>query len=213
MKIALIGATGFIGSKILSEALNRGHQVTGIVRDISKLPEAKDMIPKKGDVYNTDELTELLKGNDIVVSSFNPGWTDPEISKHTIEGYNSIINSVKKAGVNRLLVVGGAGSLEVAPGVMLVDTPQFPKEYLEGARALAEVLFMLRKETELNWTFLSPSIVIAPRERIGKFRIGGDQVLFDEKSESKISVEDYAIALVDELENPKHARKRFTVGY
>jgi len=213
MKVALIGASGFIGSKILVEALNRGHQVTGIVRNVTKLPQLDNLIAKKGDIYKTDEITELIKGHDALISSFNPGWTDPEIYKHTLDGAHSIMDAVKKSGIPRLLVVGGAGSLEVTPGVMLIDTPQFPKEYMDGARGLVEFLYLLKNDNELNWTFLSPSIVIAPGERTGKFRLGIDQVLFDEKRESKISVEDFAIAMVDELENPKHIRSRFTVGY
>jgi putative NADH-flavin reductase len=213
MKIALIGATGFIGSKILNEALSRGHFVTGIVRDTTKLPERENLISVKGDILNTDQISELIKGHDAVICSYNPGWTNPDIYKDQIAGGRSIIDGAKRAGVKRLIMVGGAGSLEVAPGARLVDTPEFPKEYKEGASALSEVLYILRKENELDWTFLSPSIVIAPGERTGKFRLGTDQVLFDKNGESKISVEDYAVALVDELENPKHIRARFTVGY
>ena len=213
MKIALIGATGFIGSKILDEALKRGHEVTGIARNITKLPQHKKLIGKKGDILNTDEISELVKGHDSIICSYNPGWTNPDIYKQQIEGGRSIIEAAKQSGIKRLFVVGGAGSLEVAPGVRLVDTPEFPKEYKEGALALAEVLYLLRKENELDWTFLSPSIVIAPGEHTGKFRLGTDHVLFNENGESKISVEDYAIAVVDELENPKHIRARFTVGY
>jgi putative NADH-flavin reductase len=213
MKVALIGATGFIGSKILDEALRRGHNVTGIVRNISKLPFHKNIIAAKGDILNTDEIAKIIKGHDAIICSYNPGWTNPDIYKQQMEGGRSIINASKQSGIKRLIVVGGAGSLEVKPGVRLVDTPEFPKEYKEGALALAEVLYMLKNENELDWTFLSPSIVIEPGQRTGKFRLGTDQVLFNENGESKISVEDYAVAIIDELENPKHSRSRFTVGY
>lgn len=213
MKVALIGATGFVGSKILDEALQRGHSITGIVRNISKLSAHKNLIAAKGDLLNTDEISKIIKGHEAVICSYNPGWTNPDIYKQQIEGGQSIIEAAKQSGIKRLLMVGGAGSLEVTPGVRLVDTPEFPKEYKEGASALAEVLYILRNENELEWTFLSPSIVIAPGERTGKFRLGTDYVLFNEKGESKISVEDYAVAMMDELENPKHIRARFTVGY
>ena len=213
MNIALIGASGFIGSKILTEALGRGHNVTGIVRDVSKLPKLAGFTPKHGDLLNIEDITNLIKDHDAVICSYNPGWTDPGIYEHQLAGGRSIIEAAKKSGVKRLFVVGGAGSLEAAPGIRLVDTPQFPQEYKNGALALAEVLYLLKKEDSLEWTFLSPSIVIEPGMRTGKFRLGTDQVLFNDKGESKISVEDYAVAVIDELENPAHIRARFTVGY
>jgi putative NADH-flavin reductase len=213
MKIALIGATGFIGSAILQEALDRGHKVTGIVRHPEKLPQHPNLVAQRGDVRNETETTELVMGYDAVISAYNPGWDVPDLYQQHIAAYRSIIDGVKKAGVKRLLVVGGAGSLEVAPGVQLVETPEFPEEWKAGSLSTREVLYLLRDEPELDWSYLSPSGAIAPGERTGQFRLGTDQLLKDANGESRISLEDYAVAMLDELENPKHIRQRFTVGY
>lgn len=213
MKIALIGATGFVGSGILNEALNRGHQVTALVRHTDKLPQNPNLVAQQADVFDTDKFAQLLAGHEAVISAYNPGWTNPDIQREQEEGSRSILNAVKKAGVKRLLVVGGAGSLEVAPGVQLVDTPDFPAEYKAGALGARAALNDLRSEQEVEWTFLSPSAVLEPGERTGKFRLGGDQLLADADGQSKISVEDYAVALLNELKNPQHIRQRFTVGY
>ncbi len=213
MKVALIGATGFIGSGILREALDRGHQVTGIVRRIERLPQHPNLVAQKGDVTNEAETAALVAGHDAVISAYSAGRDAQDIYQEHISGYRAIINGVKQAGVKRLLVVGGAGSLEVAPGVQLVDTPEFPEQWKPGSLSTREVLYLLRDEPELEWTFLSPSGVIAPGERTGKFRLGTDQLLTDADGESRISVEDYAAAMVDELEKPKHIRRRFTAGY
>lgn len=213
MKIALIGATGFVGSAILKEALERGHDVTAIVRHPDKLQAHPKLHAKKGDVYSADEVARLVSGHDTVVSAFNPGWNDPEIYNHQVKGTESIIKGVKQAGVKRLLFVGGAGSLEVKPGVQSVDLPQFPAEYKQGALATRDALNLLRKETSLEWSFLSPSADLSPGQRTGKFRLGKDQLLKDAKGESRVSVEDYSVAMLDEVERPAHIRQRFTVGY
>ena len=213
MKIALIGATGFIGSAILREALDRGHQVTAIIRHPEKLPQHPSLVAQKGDVTNEMETTALVAGHDAVISAYSPGRDVPDIYQQHVSGYRKIIDGVKEAGVKRLLVVGGAGSLEVAPGVQLVDTPQFPEQWKAGALAAREILYLLRDESELEWTFLSPSNMIAPGERTGRFRLGTDQLLTDANGQSRISVEDYAVAMLNELEDPKHVRQRFTVGY
>lgn len=213
MKIALIGATGFIGSALLQEALNRGHQVTAIVRHPEKLPQHPNLTAQEGDVTNETRVTTLVVGHDAVISAYSPGRNVPDIYQQHISGYRKIINSVKKAGVKRLLVVGGAGSLEVSPGVQLVDTPAFPEEWKPGSRAAREVLYLLGDEGELDWTYLSPSAIIAPGERTGQFRLGTDQLLTDANGESRISVEDYAVVMLNELEDPKHIRQRFTAGY
>jgi hypothetical protein len=213
MKTALIGATGFIGSAILQEALNRGHQLTAIVRHPEKLPQHANLVAQRGDVRNETETTALLVGHDAVIGAFSPGRDVADIYQQHISGYRSIIKAVKQAGVKRLLVVGGAGSLEVAPGVQLVETPEFPEQWKPGALATREVLYLVRDEPELEWSYLSPSGTIAPGERTGQFRLGTDQLLTDANGESLISLEDYAIAMLDELENPKHIRQRFTVGY
>lgn len=213
MKIALIGATGFVGSAILKEAVDRGHEVAAIVRNPDKLTPHAKLHPKKGDVYNEDEVVRLVTGHDAVISAFNPGWSNPDIYNQQVRGARSIINGVKKAGVKRLLFVGGAGSLEVKPGIQSVDLPEFPAEYKQGALATREALNMLRKEVNLEWSFLSPSADLSPGKRTGKFRLGTDQLLTSAQGESRISVEDYAMAMIDEVEMPKHIRRRFTVGY
>lgn len=214
MRIALIGATGQIGQHVLTEALNRGHQVTAIVRHPEKLPVHARLSAVKGSAYDTAALASQLKGFDAVISAFNPGWSDADIAGNQIKGTDSIIAATKQAGVKRLLVVGGAGSLKV-PGsdIDVVDTPEFPAEWKDAARAVRETLNHLRTEKELDWTFLSPAAHIEPGERTGRFRLGGDELLVDAKGESRISLPDYAVALVDELESPQHLRQRFTLAY
>ena len=202
MKVALIGATGMIGSRLLAELNRRGHEVTAIVRHPEKVPASPKVTAKKGDVHDEKGLAELLKGHDAAISSVHFLDSDPK----------KLLGAVKAAGVPRYLVVGGAGSLEVAPGMKLIETPQFPAQYKAEAQAGGDFLDLLRTETALDWTFLSPSAVIAPGERTGKFRLGGDQLLTHDKG-SNISAEDYSIAMVDELEKHAHSRKRFTVGY
>lgn len=213
MKIALIGATGYVGSKILTEALNRGHDVTAIVQHPEKLPQHPKLTAKAGSVFDQAALTELLKGHEAVISAFNPGHANPNLYRDTLEGAPKIFRAVEAADVPRLLVVGGAASLEVAPGKKLFDTPDFPATYKEVARATGDVLELLKKEASLNWTFLSPSALLVPGQRTGKFRLGDDQLLVDAEGKSHISVEDYAVAMIDELEKPAHKRQRFTVGY
>ncbi len=203
MKIALIGATGFIGSRLLAELTSRGHQVTAIVRNPEKVPQGAGVAAKKGDVYDKDGLAALLAGHDAVISSVHYTASDPAV----------LLAAVKQSGVKRYLVVGGAGSLEVAPGVKLFDTKEFPAIYLDEARKGGAFLDLLKGESGLDWTFLSPSALIEPGERTGTFRLGKDQLLVDGNGQSRVSAEDYAIALVDELEKPAHSRQRFTVGY
>jgi putative NADH-flavin reductase len=213
MQIVVIGATGFVGSAIVQEALQRGHEVTAIVRHPEKVKLQTKLHPQKGDVYNEDDVVRLVTGHDAVISAFNPGWSNPDIYNQQVKGARSIINGVKKAGVKRLLFVGGAGSLEVKPGVQSVDLPQFPSEYKQGALATREALNMLRNEPTLDWSFLSPSADLFPGQRTGQFRLGTDQLLANAQGESRISVEDYAKAMIDEVEKPMHIRRRFTVGY
>lgn len=215
MKIAIVGATGFIGSKLRDEAVNRGHIVTAVTRSPEKLPKNDRVIPAPADVNDTPALTRYFRGQDAVIHSYAPGRgiSAEESKEKQRAGTLSIIAAVKAAGIKRLLAVGGAGSLEVAPGVAHFDTPEFPAAYQGGARATAQIKDLLRAEKELDWTFLCPSTVIALGERTGKFRLGGDQLLIGEDGQSRISVEDYAVAMIDELENPKHTGHRFTVGY
>jgi putative NADH-flavin reductase len=213
MKITLIGATGFVGSAILNEALTRGHHVTAIVRNTGKVPQKPNLTAVSADVYDEKALAKTVAGQDAVISAFNPGWADADIYNHTIEGTHAILNSVKKAGVKRLLVVGGAGSLEIKPGLQLVDTPDFPAQFKQGALGAREALNIMRKETGLDWSFISPAAFLKPGERTGKFRLGDDQLVTDAKGESRISVEDMAVAILDEIEKPQHIRKRFTLAY
>ncbi|MCG5241278.1 NAD(P)-dependent oxidoreductase [Azospirillum doebereinerae] len=203
MNVALLGATGNAGSRILAELLARGHRVTAIARDPASLTARDGLTVKSGDVNDADALTALLPGHDAVISTTRFQSTDPR----------ALLAALKSAGVPRLLMVGGAGSLEVAPGVALIDTPQFPAAYKAEASAGRDALNVLRDEETLDWTFLSPSALFAPGERTGSFRLGTDALLVDGAGNSHISMEDYAIALVDELETPRHSRRRFTVGY
>ncbi|HEX6591664.1 MAG TPA: NAD(P)-dependent oxidoreductase [Moraxellaceae bacterium] len=214
MRIALIGATGQIGQHLLSEALSRGHHVTAIVRHPEKLSPHPKLSAVAGSVYDTDALASLLKGSDAVISAFNPGWTDSNLPANQVRGTDSVIAATKQAGVPRLLVVGGAGSLQVpGGGIDVVDTPDFPAEWKEAAKAVRETLKHLRTEKELDWTFLSPAALIEPGERTGRFRLGKDELLVDAKGESRISLPDYAVAMIDELESPQHSRQRFTLAY
>jgi hypothetical protein len=214
-KIALIGASGFIGSAILNEALSRGIKVTAIVRDTDKIKVTNENLTvKKGDVFKTEELSKLLKGHDAVISSYNPGWKNPEIVNDTTNGYKSIIEAVRNSGVKRLQVVGGAGSLLVAPGKKLMDTDVFPKEFKPIVEALAKVLTdFLPKEKSLDWVFFSPAGIIEPGQRTAKYRLGKNDVIADAAGNSKISVQDYAKAMIDEFEKPQHHNERFTIGY
>lgn len=213
MRIAIIGASGQIGAFIRDEALARGHQVTAIVRHPEKITVRNPHLTVvKADILK-DKVDELVKGHDAVISAYNPGWSNPDIYNEQIKGYKAIISGVKKSGIKRLLVVGGAGTLEVTPGVQLLDTVTFPENIKGGVLATREVLHMLRKEKELEWTFLSPPASIAAGERTGHYLVGKDQLLKNKEGESKISTQDYAVAMLDELEHPQHVRERFTVAY
>lgn len=217
MKIALIGATGFVGSHLLKELLDRGHEVTAIARHPEKIGiDSRSLHTVKADVLDVDETAKVLRGHDIVISSFNPGWEREAIYQEFLDGVQAIQQAVKKAGVKRFLVIGGAGSLYVAPGVQLVDTPQFPAEFKAGALAAREYLRIIQQENELDWTFLSPAIEMHPGTagtRKGTYRVGKENPVFDENGRSIISVEDMSIAIADEVENPQHIRERFTVAW
>ena len=203
MNIALIGASGQAGSRILAELAGRGHHVTAIARHPDRIAKGPTITARHGDVVDGDGLAHLLAGHDAVVSAVHFTASDPDI----------LIATVKAAGVPRYLVVGGAGSLEVAPGVRLIDTPGFPTAYRAEAARGCDFLDRLRRETDLDWTFLSPSALFVPGERTGRFRLGTDALLVDGAGTSAISFEDYAVAVADELERPRHSRRRFTVGY
>ncbi|WP_375775617.1 NAD(P)-dependent oxidoreductase [Bradyrhizobium sp. ma5] len=203
MKIAIAGASGQAGSRLTAELARRGHTVTAIARNPEKIATLPGVTVVKGDVNDQAALAALWAGHDAAISSVHFSVSDPA----------KLIGAAKASGVGRYLVVGGAGSLEVAPGVRLVTTPNFPAQYKAEASKGAEFLDLLRQETDLNWTFLSPSALFVAGERTGKFRLGSDQLLTAADGKSSISFEDFAVALADEIERPAHIRQRFTVGY
>ena len=158
MKIALIGASGFVGTAILKEALDRGHQVSAIVRNPEKITLQHDHLTVvKADVLDAEQVTQAVNGNDAVVSAYNPGWTNPNIYDEFLAGSQSVQAGVKASDVKRYIVIGGAGSLEVAPGVQAVDTPDFPAAIKPGATAARDYLTILKEEEDLDWTFFSPA--------------------------------------------------------
>ena len=203
MKIAVIGASGNAGSRITAELAHRGHSVTAIARHPEKIAARANVTPTGGDVMDQAGLARLLAGHDAAISSVHFLASDPV----------RLIAAAKESKVGRYLVVGGAGSLEVAPGVRLVTTSGFPVAYKAEAEAGGAFLDLLRAEKELNWTFLSPSALFTAGERTGKFRLGTDQLLTAADGKSSISFEDFAVALADEIERPAHIRQRFTIGY
>jgi putative NADH-flavin reductase len=203
MRIAVVGASGKAGSRITAELARRGHAVTAIARNPEKIAVQANVTAKKGDVLDQAGLAQLLAGHDAAISSVHFLDSDPA----------KLIGAVSDSKVGRYVVVGGAGSLEVAPGVRLVTTPGFPAQYKAEAEQGAAFLDLLRTEKQLNWTFLSPSALFTAGERTGKFRLGTDQLLAASDGKSWISFEDFAVALADEIERPAHIRQRFTVGY
>jgi hypothetical protein len=211
MKIALIGASGFVGSALRQELLSRGHSVTALVSDPSKLAAAERLAVSKVDVFDTAALTAALAGHDAVLSAFS-GHANADVRGYYVRGLDSILAAVR-AAKQRLLIVGGAGSLEVAPGVQLLDTPGFPAAYRGSAEGARDALVRLRGEAGLDWTMLSPAAMLLPGERSGVFRLGDDALLVGADGQSRITVADFAVAMVDELERPTHAGRRFTVGY
>lgn len=213
MKIALIGATGFVGTSVLDELINRGHQVTVLARTPAKVRARSGVTVVKSDALHSDQVANAVEGHDAVVSAYNPGWSEPQIHDLFLEATHAIFTGVKQAGVKRFLMVGGAGSLFVAPGVQLVDTPSFPADIKLAAAAAREALNLIQKETSLDWTFLSPPIGLAAGVRTGQYRVGADNLLSGVgDAPAGISVQDMAVAIVDELEKPQHIKKRFTVA-
>ncbi|MCI6550245.1 MAG: NAD(P)H-binding protein [Prevotella sp.] len=214
--VVLIGATGFVGSAVLNELLSRGHKVTAVVRNAAKLPKNDNLTAVEEDVANVDALANIAKGKDAVISAYNPGWTNPDIKRLIEENYPKIVEAVKKSGVGRLLIVGGAGTLFVKPGLRVVDSGAIPAEIMDGVRPLGDFyLNGLTKEHDLDWVFFSPAGVFDEKgERTGKFRLGKDDLIIDPTTgSSHISVQDYAVAMVDELEKTAHHKERFTIGY
>ncbi len=220
MKVVLFAATGRAGSTILSELVSRGHEVTAVARNLDKLPEQLPASVKRvrSDLDDVDQLTEIVRGADAVVSAFGPSSSDPRYTTDTsytdqlVGVTQRAIAAVSKAGVPRLVVVGGAGSLWFSPGVTVLDSGYWPAPYVPIAQSHVKAFAALRA-SDINWTYFSPPMMIQPGERTGKFRLGGDDIVKDADGKNHISFEDYAIALVDELEKPAHERARFTIGY
>ncbi|MCR0998362.1 NAD(P)-dependent oxidoreductase [Serratia rubidaea] len=213
MKIAIIGATGFVGRRVVDEALARGLDVTAIARQKKDLPDNPRLHIALGDVADTGWLTTQLRGQDAVISAFNPGWGEENLYDKTVAGMQQILRAVDVAGVTRFLVVGGAGSLQVAPGVELVDTPEFPENIRPGARAVRDLRNQLLQNHSLDWTYLSPAAMLEPGQRTGQFRLGTTSLLMNGDAPAHISVEDLAVAIVDEIEKPQFIRAQFTAAY
>jgi putative NADH-flavin reductase len=214
-KVVLIGASGFVGSAILNEALDRGHKVTVVVRHAEKITKVhKNLVVKPGDVSIVKTVIEVSKGVDTVISAFNPGWQNPDIAEETTKVYRTILNGIRQAGVKRFLVVGGAGSLFVSHGIRLMDAGVMPEYVLPAVKALADFYLKdLMIEKSIDWVFFSPAGNLEAGLRTGKFLLGKDDLIVNETGESKISVQDYAVAMIDELEKPAHHKERFTIGY
>lgn len=217
MKVALIGGTGFVGSALLDELLQRGHAVVALARDPQKYPARTGLSVVRADVQDAQQVQQAVAGSDAVLSGFNAGWSNPDIYNDFMHGSRAIQAGTKAAGVPRYIVVGGAGSLYAAPGLQIVDTPEFPAAIRDGARAARDLLQELQdQEQQLEWTFLSPPIGFVPGERgqrTGRYRVGKDQPLMDGDQPGSISAADLAVAVVDELERPAHVRERFTIAY
>jgi len=213
MKIALIGATGFVGSAILNELADRKHEITAIARTPKDTANATWVA---ADIFNVDALAEILKGHDAVINAYNPGWTNPNIYDDFLAGSKAIQEAVKKSGVKRFITIGGAGSLYVAPDLQAVDTPDFPKEIFPGANAARHYLNIIKEEKDLDWAFFSPAFEMhagTKTGRTGKYRLGLENPVFNDEQRSILSVEDLAVVIADETENPKHHQVRFTAGY
>jgi uncharacterized protein len=217
LKIVLYGATGHVGSRLLAELLARGHKVTAVVRNPEKLAARPGLSPRQGDLSSVEAIAKAIDGPQAVVSAYGAPPDRPEevleVTERQIEAVQRVSqHATSPEHAPRLIVVGGAGSLETAPGVTLVSTPDFPPAWKASALAHQRSLELLRASS-IDWTYLSPSAILEPGERTGAFRLGQDTLLTAANGKSWISMEDYAIALIDELEHPQHRRQRFTVGY
>jgi putative NADH-flavin reductase len=215
-RIALIGATGFVGSHIMKELLSRGYPVTAIARSTADIKLEDGNLRKiELDVTNTEKLTSVIEDSDVVISAFNGGWSNPNIYQDFLNGYKSIEKAVRDSNVDRYIVIGGAGSLYI-DGKQIVDGPDFPDQFKGGATAARDYLTALKKEEDIDWTYFSPAIDMGPHVktgRTGKYRLGKDEPVFDGNGESVLSVEDLAVVIADEVENHKFSRQRFTAGY
>jgi putative NADH-flavin reductase len=215
MKVAIIGATGFVGAHLVQEISGRGHSITAIARNPSA-ESIQNVTSVKADIFNAGILAGILKGHDAVISAYNPGWSNLNIYDDFIAGAKSIQEAVKQSGVKRYIVIGGAGSLFVAEGLQAVDTPDFPAEYYPGASAARDYLNILKEEKDLDWAFFSPAFEMhqgITTGRTGSYRLGSDNPVFNNEERSILSVEDLAVVIADEVEQPKHHQQRFTAAY
>ncbi|OJY71062.1 MAG: 3-beta hydroxysteroid dehydrogenase [Sphingobium sp. 66-54] len=202
MKIAIMGATGNAGQRLVNEATSRGHQVTGISRHADTQAARGGVSWVKADINDVDAMAGTIAGHDAAILSM------------PFNGLNvDNVFGVARKGGTRLLVVGGAASLKNEEGVVLLDTPGFPDFIKVEATPARDFLNRLKAEADFNWTFLSPAMFFGPGERTGSFRLGADTLLTAPDGKSSISYEDFAIAMIDEIETPRHENKRFTVGY
>ena len=213
--VLLIGATGFVGSAVLNELVERGHNVTAVVRNVEKIAKNDLVTAVKEDVANVEAIAKLAEGKDAIISAYNPGWTNPDIATLITENYPKILKAAKQSGVERLLIVGGAGTLFCAPGLRVVDSGAIPAEIMGGVRPLGDFyLNTLMNENDIDWIFFSPAGVFDQEgKKTGNYRLGKDDLIVDAEGNSHISVQDYADAMVNELEKPAHHKERFTIGY
>lgn len=215
VNVLLIGATGFVGSAVLNELVSRGHKVTAVARNVEKVAKSELVDVVKEDVANVDAIAKLAEGKDAIISAYNPGWTNSDIATLISENYPKILSAAKKSGVKRLLIVGGAGTLFCAPGLRVVDSGAIPEEIMGGVRPLGDFyLNTLMNENDIDWVFFSPAGVFDQQgKKTGNYRLGKDDLIVDAEGNSHISVQDYADAMVNELEKPAHHKERFTIGY
>ncbi|MEX9651933.1 NAD(P)-dependent oxidoreductase [Providencia rettgeri] len=213
MKISIIGATGFVGRALVAEALLRHHQVTAISRHSNQLSQHAHLITAAGDITDIPWLTSRLKGQDVVISAFNGGWQNPNLYQDTVAGNLAILHAVQKSMVKRFIVVGGAGSLKTTAGIDLIDSPDFPAEIKPGVQAMREFKNQLQSIDSLDWTYVSPAAMLEEGERTETFRLGGNQLLMNGNTPAKISVEDFAVAILDEVNNSQFIRQQFTAAY
>lgn len=216
MKIAVIGASGFVGKHLVSELVNRKHSIKAFARNTENILAHENVEKIALDAHDVDKLSANLADVDVVVSAYNAGWTNPNLYNDFLKGSKSIQEATKKAGVKRLIVIGGAGSLQATPEIQIVDTPEFPAEIKPGALAARDYLNILKEETELDWTFFSPAPEMHPGTsgvRKGTYHLGTDYPVANEHGRSVLSVEDVAVVIADELEQPKHIKQRFTAAY
>jgi putative NADH-flavin reductase len=213
MNIAIIGATGRGGQRLVNEALSRGHSVTAISRRADGIAARPGLTGVACDIADSDALARAIAGHDAVILAWRPAPGTPAIEALIRDGFNALLTALRQAGVERLLVMGGAGTLEVAPGVKNIDRPEFPEAWKAGSRAGSQKLDILKGIDDLQWSYLSPAHEIFEGERTGSFRLGGDRMIVDAEGNSRISFEDYAVAMIDELEEPQNIGRRFTLGY